>query len=385
MNKDTKISLALTRVQFNWTERILELGILLISATTSVAILMIFVFVGRESMPVIFGKSQLDASQLIRSVEDLDKMSAKEIMTYLGLSKEEYNSLDKQSLRELMLLKIETARDASKDKDAFINAASLKYLFFPHQWTGYDKPVFIWQPVSEIRKFNIIPLIVGSLKISLIAILVSVPFAIASAILVSVLVHPKIKEVLKPLIELLAGIPSVVIGVFGLIVIANIVQSVTGCVFRLNSLTAGIALSFAVIPVIFSICEDALSSVPKSYIEAAYALGASRWKMAFQVVMPAAFPGVFAALMIGFGRAFGETMIVLMASGNASILSASILDPARTITATIAAELAETVFGDPHYSVLFFIGLLLFIFTFILNIAANLVMGHLRTRIEGKK
>ena len=385
MNKDTKISLALTRVQFNWTERILELGILLISATTSVAILMIFVFVGRESMPVIFGKSQLDASQSIRSVEDLDKMSAKEIMTYLGLSKEEYNSLDKQSLRELMLLKIETARDASKDKDAFINAASLKYLFFPHQWTGYDKPVFIWQPVSEIRKFNIIPLIVGGLKISLIAILVSVPFAIASAILVSVLVHPKIKEVLKPLIELLAGIPSVVIGVFGLIVIANIVQSVTGCVFRLNSLTAGIALSFAVIPVIFSISEDALSSVPKSYIEAAYALGASRWKMAFQVVMPAAFPGVFAALMIGFGRAFGETMIVLMASGNASILSASILDPARTITATIAAELAETVFGDPHYSVLFFIGLLLFIFTFILNIAANLVMGHLRTRIEGKK
>jgi len=385
MNKDTKISLALTRVQFNWTERILELGILLISATTSVAILMIFVFVGRESMPVIFGKSQLDASQSIRSVEDLHKMSAKEIMTYLGLSKEEYNSLDKQSLRELMLLKIETARDASKDKDAFINAASLKYLFFPHQWTGYDKPVFIWQPVSEIRKFNIIPLIVGSLKISLIAILVSVPFAIASAILVSVLVHPKIKEVLKPLIELLAGIPSVVIGVFGLIVIANIVQSVTGCVFRLNSLTAGIALSFAVIPVIFSISEDALSSVPKSYIEAAYALGASRWKMAFQVVMPAAFPGVFAALMIGFGRAFGETMIVLMASGNASILSASILDPARTITATIAAELAETVFGDPHYSVLFFIGLLLFVFTFILNIAANLVMGHLRTRIEGKK
>jgi phosphate transport system permease protein len=143
-------------------------------------------------------------------------------------------------------------------------------------------------------------------------------------------------------------------------------------------------LGFAVIPVIFSIAEDALSSVPRSYIQAALALGASPWKAAVQVALPAAVPGIFAAVALGFGRAIGETMVVLMASGNASIMSANIFDSARTITATIAAELGEVVFGGAHYRILFLIGILLFVVTFITNFIAANVMNRLKAQMEGK-
>src|SRR6185295_188511 len=162
-----------------------------------------------------------------------------------------------------------------------------------------------------------------------------------AAIYISQLARPRVRETAKPIIELLAGIPSVVLGFFGLIVMATVIQKISGSHSRLNALCAGIALGFAVIPVVFSIAEDALTSVPRSYVQAALALGASRWKAAVQVVLPAALPGVFAAVLLGFGRAVGETMIVLMASGNASIVSPSLLDSTRTITATIANEMGE--------------------------------------------
>jgi phosphate transport system permease protein len=169
------------------------------------------------------------------------------------------------------------------------------------------------------------------------------------------------------MIELLSGIPSVVLGFFALIVLASVVQQTFGLESRLNATVAGIALGLAVIPVIFSISEDALTSVPRAYTQAALALGSSRWEAAWQIVLPAAMPGVFAAMVLGFGRAIGETMIVLMASGNASIMSWSPFDSTRTITATIAAELAETVFGGHHYRILFTIGLLLFVVSWSAN------------------
>jgi len=165
---------------------------------------------------------------------------------------------------------------------------------------------------------------------------------------------------------------------------ATVLQRIFGYQSRLNALCAGLALGFSVIPVVFSIAEDALSSVPRSYIQAALALGASPWKAAAQVVLPAAVPGIFAAVALGFGRAIGETMVVLMASGNASIVSSSIFDSARTITATIAAELGEVVFGGAHYRILFLIGVLLFAVTFITNLVADIVMHRLKARMEGK-
>jgi phosphate transport system permease protein len=255
----------------------------------------------------------------------------------------------------------------------------------PYQWTGYDKPEYIWQPVSSIKKFNIVPLLVGSLKITLVALLFSVPMSLAAAIYVSQLCPPKLRETIKPCVELLSGIPSVVMGFFALMVMAGVLQSVFHYQSRLNAFVGGIALGLAVIPVVFSIAEDALTSVPRSYVQAALALGSSKWQAAWQVVVPAALPGIFAAIVLGFGRAVGETMIVLMASGNASIMSWNLLDSTRTITATIAAELGETVFQSAHYRILFVIGVLLFIVTFLSNLAGELIMHRLKGRLEGKQ
>jgi phosphate transport system permease protein len=283
-----------------------------------------------------------------------------------------------------MQLKVEEQKEMPNDKDAAINTTSWRYLLMPYQWTGYARPVFIWQPISQIQKYNIIPLIIGSLKTTIVALLFSVPLSLGAAIYVSQLASPRVKEYIKPSIELLSGVPSVVMGFFALIVMATFLQNVFGYQSRLNAFVAGIALGLSVIPVVFSIAEDALTSVPRSYTQAALALGASRWKAAWQVVLPAALPGVFAAVVLGFGRAIGETMIVLTASGNASIMSWNLFDSTRSITATIAAELAEAVFGGPHYRILFMIGALLFVVTFVSNLVGDLVMYRLKQKMEGR-
>jgi phosphate transport system permease protein len=153
---------------------------------------------------------------------------------------------------------------------------------------------------------------------------------------------------------------------------ASAMQSLFGFEYRLNAFVGGLALSLAVIPIIYTVAEDALSAVPKALTEASLALGAAKWQTALFVVLPAATPGVFAAILLGIGRAFGETMIVLMATGNAALLSPDLAEPVRTLSATIGAEMAEVVFGDTHYNVLFLIGALLFVFTFSLNAVAEL-------------
>jgi phosphate transport system permease protein len=174
------------------------------------------------------------------------------------------------------------------------------------------------------------------------------------------------------------------VGFFALLVMATVLQRVLGYETRLNAFVAGIALGFAVIPVVFSISEDALTSVPQSYTHAALALGASRWQTAWQVVLPAALPGVFAAVVLGFGRAIGETMIVLMVC-SASVMSWSIFDSARSITTTIAAEMAEAVAGGHHYRILFMLGALLFVVTFAANMCGDVIMHRLKRRLEGKR
>jgi len=365
-------------------EWVAEKIILLVSLTAILMIFLIFIFIGREAMPVAFGRMNTALAQKVIPVADMDKLNPAELCEYLGLTKQQYASMDRDTLKILMELKIETVKDNSTNKDAAVNSTQWRYLLGSYQWNGYDKPEYIWQPVSEVPKYNIVPLIIGSLKITLVALLFSVPVALAAAIYVSQLARPRVREFAKPVLELLAGIPSVVLGFFALIVIATALQRVFGYQSRLNALCAGLALGFSVIPVVFSIAEDALSSVPRSYIQAALALGASPWKAAAQVALPAAVPGIFAAVALGFGRAIGETMVVLMASGNASIVSSSIFDSARTITATIAAELGEVVFGGAHYRILFLIGVLLFVVTFITNLVADVVMHHLKDRMEGK-
>jgi phosphate transport system permease protein len=241
-----------------------------------------------------------------------------------------------------------------------------------------------WQPVSLNPKYGILPLILGSLKVALIAILIAGPVGVLCAIFTSMFASKWLKEIMKPAIEILAGFPSVVIGFFALIVLATFFQKLFGFQYRLNAFTGGAALALTVIPVIFTISDDSLSAVPKSLIEASLALGASKWETVFFVVLPAALPGIFAAILLGVGRAVGETMIVLMATGNAAILSWSFADPVRTMAATIGAEMAEVVFGDTHYGVLFIIGVLLFVFSFLLNLTAEVfIRDRLMKRFRG--
>jgi phosphate transport system permease protein len=211
----------------------------------------------------------------------------------------------------------------------------------------------------------------------------AIPIGIGAAVYASEFAPPRLREALKPAVEALAGIPSVVLGFFALIVMASWVQAVTGAPVRLNALNAGIALSLGVIPTIFSVSEDALRAVPRSFREASLALGASPWQTAWHVTLPAAGAGVAAGVLLGLARSVGETMIVLMASGNAAIVSASVFDSVRTISASIAAELAEVVFGSAHYSVLFFLGAILFTVTFLINVVAGVFVERLRKRLAG--
>jgi len=366
-------------------EWLAEKVILLVSLTAILMVFLIFVFIAREAWPVAFGRMNTALVQIVRPVSDMDRMTPTELCDYLGLTSAELAKMDRETLKTLMELKIESTKESSQNKDASLNTTQWRYLLRPYQWEGYSRPEFIWQPVSDIHKYNIIPLVVGSLKVTVMAMLFAVPLALGAAIYVSQLARPRVRELAKPVIELLAGIPSVVLGFFALIVMATVLQKIFGAQSRLNALCAGLALGFSVIPVVFSIAEDALTSVPRTYVQAALALGASQWKAAWQVVLPAALPGVFAAVALGFGRAIGETMIVLMASGNASIVSWSLFDSARTITATIAAELGEVVFGGAHYRILFLIGVLLFIVTFLTNFSADLVLHRLKARMEGKR
>jgi len=226
--------------------------------------------------------------------------------------------------------------------------------------------------------------VVGSLKVTFIAVLIAAPVAILAALFTSSFAPRWAKEVLKPAIEVLAGFPSVVIGFFALVTLATLLQNLLGTSYRLNAFVGGVAMSLAVIPIIFTVAEDSLAAIPKYMTEASLALGATGWQTALFVTLPAATPGVFAAVLLGFGRAFGETMIVLMATGNAALLSFDLFEPVRTMSATIGAEMAEVVFGDTHYHVLFFLGAVLFAFTFTLNAVAEVfVRQRLLKRFRG--
>ncbi len=255
-------------------------------------------------------------------------------------------------------------------------------LFLAKEWRGYDEPVFVWQPVGEPAKFNVVPLFVGSLKVTLLAMLMSIPLGVGCAMFIALYAPRAVREVVKPAIELLAGIPSVVLGFFALMVLASWAQATFGFEFRLNAVVAAIGLALTIVPVIFTISEDAIQSVPKTLTEAALALGARKYQIALRVVLPAAIPGIAAGIILGFGRAIGETMIVLMASGNAAVMELfDFSTSVRTVTATIAAELGEVAQGDPHWRVLFLLGVMLFAVTFVLNIIGDLVIRRLHKRL----
>jgi phosphate transport system permease protein len=261
--------------------------------------------------------------------------------------------------------------------------ASLSKMFLAQPTRAGRPPGFVWQPVSGVPKVSMIPLFIGTLKTTLVSMLVAVPVGVAAALFAAEFAPRRLREILKPVIELLAGIPSVVLGFFALMVLASFLQDTFGLTYRLNAVVAGLGLALAIVPVIFTVSEDALTAVPRSYREASLALGATPWETAWKVVLPAAAPGILAACVLGFGRAIGETMIVLMASGNAAIVSANLGDSVRSLSATIAAEMGEVVVGSPHYSLLFFIGVELFVFTFVLNMVASAWTKRVLRKLTG--
>jgi phosphate ABC transporter permease protein PstC len=211
--------------------------------------------------------------------------------------------------------------------------------------------------------------------------LIAIPLALAAALYTAEFAPPRLREWIKPAIELLAGIPSVVLGFFAQMVLATWVQAGFHVAYRLNAITAGIALAFAIIPIIYTVSEDAMTAVPRLYREASLALGASKGQTAVRVVLPAAIPGIAAAIVLGFGRGIGETMIVLMVSGNSATLSLNPALPVRTLSATIAAEMAEAVVGSGHYRILFFLGVLLFLITAVVNSIGDRFNRKLRERL----
>jgi phosphate transport system permease protein len=329
--------------RIRWGEFAVEKSILLIAFLSFAFIVLIFVFVARESLPIFIPKKAA-STEVVGQSESYGGEQAND-QGMAGISEMQ------QSEKPVTILDL---------------------------WNT------AWQPVSLNPRFGLWPIILGSFKVALIAIVISAPIAIAAALFSAMFAPNWAREIIKPVIEILAGFPSVVIGFFALIVLASMVQQIFGFQYRLNAFTGGLALSLAIIPIIFTISEDALTAVPNSLVEASLALGARKWETAVFVVLPAATPGIFAAVLLGVGRAIGETMIALMATGNAAIMSINPADPVRTIAATIGAEMAEVVFGDNHYTVLFFIGVLLFLFSFALNFVAEVfVRQRLMKRFKG--
>jgi len=344
------------RKRFRPVEFLTEKFVTIVAMTSLAAIVMIFVFVFREAVPLLFGKDSGGVAAVTRVEEEQETYGEE----FLGEGNAEVDR--------------NRTRSASAETAGSEGEATVRNLLSE-----------TWQPVSGEPKYGLLPLVVGSLKVTVIAVLLAAPLAILAALFTSSFAPRWAKEVLKPAIELLAGFPSVVIGFFGLVTLATLMQDLFGFEYRLNALVGGVAMALAVIPIVYTVAEDALAAVPKFMKEASLALGATHWQTALFVTLPAATPGVFAAVLLGFGRAFGETMIVLMATGNAALLGWSLAEPVRTMSATVGAEMAEVVFGDTHYHVLFLIGAVLFVFTFILNAVAEVyIRERLLRRFRGE-
>ncbi|MGQ0601672.1 MAG: phosphate ABC transporter permease subunit PstC [Anaerolineales bacterium] len=240
-----------------------------------------------------------------------------------------------------------------------------------------------WYPIEA--RFGLLPLIAGSLIVTFGAALIAVPFGLATAVFIAEIAPRWVREFLKPFIEILGGLPSVVLGFMGMLALAPLVRNTLNLPTGLTAFTGSVLLAGMALPTLVSVAEDALDAVPRSYRDAALALGATQWQTIWRVTVPAARSGVLTAIMLGIGRAIGETMTVMMVTGNAARLPeglGALFLPVRTMTATIAAEMGEVANGSTHYHVLFTIGIVLFLISFIVNLTASAVVFRQKKRSE---
>jgi phosphate transport system permease protein len=235
-----------------------------------------------------------------------------------------------------------------------------------------------WYPTSDPPAFGIYPLIIGSLAVTFISAVISIPLGVMTAVYLAEIARPRFREWVKPIVELLAALPSVVIGFFGMVVVAPLLQNVLGVATGLNLFNAALMLAFMSVPTICSLSEDAIYSVPNNMKEASLALGATHWETIIRVVLPASISGISTAVILGMSRAIGETMVVLMVAGGAAMVPGSLFDPVRPLPASIAAEMAEAPFRGDHYYALFATGIVLFLFTLAFNIIADQVAHRYR-------
>jgi len=238
-----------------------------------------------------------------------------------------------------------------------------------------------WYPTYEPPDFGILPLILGSLWVTFGAVLFCVPIGVGSALFINELAGKRMKAVLKPIVEILAGIPSIVYGFFGMVVVAPFIQRLLGLPVGLTAFTGSLMLGIMATPTVCSISEDALSFVPRSFREASLAVGATRWQTLTRVVFPASASGISTSIILGMSRAVGETMTVLMVTGGAAVIPHTLFQPVRPMTSTIAAEMGEAVMGSTHYHSLFAIGLILFFITLVFNIIAELISKRYRKKL----
>ncbi len=385
----------ITHKRFRWSDFIAEKIIKSVAFLSITIIVLIFVFVFRESFPIF----NIGVKEKPKTEQTSEKQEQYGVETSEPEQQEQYGVETTEPVKQEQY-GVETADEPEQQEQYGVQTdqdTMMGESFTPHEATESGSsshsnnqavrtlPTKVWQPVSDHPRYGLLPLLIGTIKITIISLLFAGPLAILAALYTAVFASKRMKELIKPTIEMLAGFPSVVIGFFALMVMATFMQDLFGYDIRLNSFVGGIAMGLAAIPIIFTITEDALTAVPKTYYEASLALGASKWQTAFFVILPAATPGIFAAILLGIGRVFGETMIALMATGNAAMMGLNPFESVRTLAATIGAEMAEVVFGDTHYNVLFLIGSMLFIFTFAINAIAEFwVKGKLMKKIQGK-
>jgi phosphate transport system permease protein len=240
-----------------------------------------------------------------------------------------------------------------------------------------------WYPIEDY--FGLVPLVLGSLLVTVAATLIAVPLGLATAVYIAEVAPRSVREVLKPFIEVMAGLPSVMLGFLGIVILAPELYRRLDFSTGLTALTGALLLGWIAIPTIVTVAEDALDAVPRAYRDGALALGATRWQTIWRVTLPAARGGVLTAVMLGIGRAFGETMAVMMVTGNAAVIPSGLgglFQPVRTMTATIAAEMGEVASGSVHYHVLFLVGILLFVISLGVNLVGASVVFRARTRAE---
>lgn len=406
---------SLTQKERHIGERLIEGGIRVVATLSIVFIFLIFFYVFRQAAPIFFHGEE--SSSQIAHRDSVSKATPDEgpevygavrdsipaagapgsgdttsIAGAAGDTAEESDTAEQYnpSAADIPVLpRNDSAGPAAPEKTEAERAREIVGDDYPI--LSQESPVSLehlahenWQPNSPYPRYGIYPIIVGTLKSTFVALLIAIPLSILAALYTAFFAPRWTREYLKPAIEILAGFPSVVLGFFCLMTVATIVQAITGSEARLNAVVGGIGLALAIIPIIYTISEDALRAVPQSLREAALALGASEWQAAYKVMLPAATPGIFAAVLLGLGRAIGETMIALLAMGNAGTFSWNFFESVRTFAATIGAEMGEVVYGSPHYQVLFLLGVLLFIFSFLINLVTEFyIKARLVKRFRG--